>query len=90
MFVNLKNRYRKWGIFLALCIAGLVLFLSTNLMLTPARAELKFKTSTAPVVLDGRPILKISSTEDYPAIERAKLIQTKLIRYSFDLRFRAS
>lgn len=93
VFVNLKNRYlpgvfspykakrqkHRSGVFFALCIAGFVLFLSTNLMLAPARAQLDFKTSTAPVILDGRPILKISSTEDYPAIERAGLIQSKLI-----------
>ncbi len=78
MLTKLKKNNRQLGLFFALSIVGVILFISSHIMLQPALAEITIKTSTAPVVLDGRPVLKIHSTGQYPASERAELIQSKL------------
>jgi small-conductance mechanosensitive channel len=79
VLAKIKKNNRKYGLFLALCLAGVVLFISSHIMLQPALAEIKIKTATAPVVLDGRSVLKINSTDNYPASERAKSIESKLL-----------
>jgi len=86
VLAKLKKNHRKFGLFLALCLAGVILFISSHIMLQPALAEINIKTSTAPVVLDGRQVLKINSTGKYPAAERARSIESKLLDavYSLD------
>ncbi|NEP45088.1 MAG: hypothetical protein F6K35_40080, partial [Okeania sp. SIO2H7] len=79
MIAKLKNNSRNSGFFLALCVVGIALFIGTQIMLKPTLAEISIKTSTAPVVVDGRPILKINSTGEYTATLRAELIESKLI-----------
>ena len=79
MLAKIQKNHRKFGLFLAICLAGVILFISSHIMLQPALAEITIKTSTAPVVLDGRPVLKISRTDEYLASQRAELIQSKLI-----------
>jgi len=37
-----------------------------------------FKSNTAPVILDGRRIFKVSSSQEFPALERAEIIENKL------------
>jgi small-conductance mechanosensitive channel len=37
-----------------------------------------FKSNTAPVILDGRRIFKVSSSQEFPALERAEMIENKL------------
>ncbi|NEP86147.1 MAG: mechanosensitive ion channel [Okeania sp. SIO2C2] len=56
----------------------IALILSSLMIFTPGAALVEFKNSTAPVVLDGRPILKISSAGEYTAQKRAELIEQKL------------
>lgn len=48
-------------------------------MLKPAYSEVEIKTATAPIVLDGRAIFTINSTNQYPAFQRAELIESKLL-----------
>lgn len=86
MLAKFQKNHRKFGLFLALCVAGVILFISSHIILEPALAQIKIKTSTAPVVLDGRSVLKIHSTEDLAASERANLIESKLLDavYSLD------
>ncbi|MDY7008621.1 MAG: mechanosensitive ion channel [Cyanobacteriota bacterium] len=50
------------------------------MIFSPGAALVEFKNSTAPVVLDGRPIIKVRSVGEYTAQKRAKLIEKKLLR----------
>lgn len=80
--VNVLNNYNyksgQSGIFQFVIFAAIALILSSLMMCTPGAALVKFKNSTAPVVLDGRPILQVSSAGEYTAEKRAELIKNKL------------
>lgn len=76
---NYNHKSRQSGIFQFAIFALIALIFSSLIMLNPGAALVKFKNHTAPVVLDGRPILKISSTEEYTAKKRAQLIEQKLL-----------
>lgn len=74
MITQLKNNRGQWGVFLALFLVGLLLFIGLNAMLTNTRSD------TAPVVLDGRQVLTINSTYKHPADVRAQLIKSNLLK----------
>ncbi|MGC9527456.1 MAG: mechanosensitive ion channel family protein [Limnospira sp.] len=62
---------------------GLILALFLSLFpgftaLSQEGAGLSFKSNTAPVILDGRRIFKVSSSQEFPAQERATMIEAKL------------
>ncbi|MGB3509683.1 MAG: mechanosensitive ion channel domain-containing protein [Microcoleaceae cyanobacterium] len=80
--MNVLNNYNyksgQSGIFQFVIFAAIALILSSLMMCTPGAALVKFKNSTAPVVLDGRPILQVSSAGEYTAEKRAELIKNKL------------
>ncbi|NEP81357.1 MAG: mechanosensitive ion channel [Okeania sp. SIO3B3] len=82
MSVKNNNNYksRQSGIFQFIIFSTIALILSSLMIFTPGAALVEFKNSTAPVVLDGRPILKVSSVGEYTAQKRAKLIEKKLLR----------
>lgn len=70
MITKLKNNRGQWGLFLALCLVGLLLFIGLNAMLTNTRSD------TAPVVLDGREIIKVHGAGNYAAPLRAQIIKS--------------
>ncbi|MDY6805013.1 MAG: mechanosensitive ion channel [Cyanobacteriota bacterium] len=72
MITKLKNHRGQWGLFLALCLVGLLLFIGLSAMLTNTRSD------TAPVVLDGRQIIKVHSAGNYTAPLRAQIIKSNL------------
>ena len=76
---NYNDKPRQSGIFQFAIFVAIALILSSLMMLTPGAALVEFKNSTAPVVLDGRPILKVSSAGEYTAQKRAELIENKLL-----------
>ncbi|MGE5656430.1 MAG: mechanosensitive ion channel family protein [Actinomycetota bacterium] len=75
--IQRKNRYR-FRLLQAGCIAGIILSLSYFLLLTPAAAQVDLKASTAPVILDGRQIFRVSRSGQFTAKERADLINSQL------------
>lgn len=75
--IQRKNRYR-FRLLQAGCIAGIILSLSCFLLLTPAAAQVDLKASTAPVILDGRQIFRVSRSGQFTAKERADLINSQL------------
>ncbi|NET42924.1 mechanosensitive ion channel family protein [Okeania sp. SIO2B3] len=81
--MSIKNNYnyqsRQSGIFKFIIFSTIALILISLMIFTPGAALVEFKNSTAPVVLDGRPILKISSAGEYTAQKRAELIEKKLL-----------
>ena len=83
--VIVKNNYnynfksRQSGILQFIIFSTIVLILSSLMIFTPGAALVEIKNSTAPVVLDGRQILKVSSVGEYTAKKRAELIEEKLL-----------
>ncbi|NEP42631.1 MAG: hypothetical protein F6K35_26770, partial [Okeania sp. SIO2H7] len=75
---NYNYKSRQSGILKFIIFSIIALILSSLMIFTPGAALVEFKNSTAPVVLDGRPILKISSAGEYTAQKRAELIEQKL------------
>ncbi|NET29918.1 mechanosensitive ion channel family protein [Okeania sp. SIO1I7] len=76
---NYNYQSRQSGIFKFIIFSTIALILISLMIFTPGAALVEFKNSTAPVVLDGRPILKISSAGEYTAQKRAELIEKKLL-----------
>lgn len=72
---NYNFKSRQSGIFQFIIFSTIVLILSSLMIFTPGAALVEIKNSTAPVVLDGRPILKVSSAGEYTAQKRAELIE---------------
>ncbi|MDJ0557174.1 MAG: mechanosensitive ion channel [Microcoleaceae cyanobacterium MO_207.B10] len=76
---NYNYQSNKSGIFQVAIFAAIALILSSFIIFSPGAALVELKNSTAPVVLDGRPILKVSSAGEYTAEKRAELIENQLL-----------